>query len=77
MSRIKQNPITGDWETKETYMRSVKSPSPKNTRGFWYCYKNENGAVFLDRQDKVIKTFDSFEDAVEYADKNIHLIDRP
>ena len=41
----------------------------------WYCYKDVNEAVFLNRKDQVIKRFDNYNEAVEFAEKNIHLID--
>lgn len=45
--------------------------------GAWiYCFKKGDKAVFLDRRDRVIKEFDTYAEAVEFADKNIHLINR-
>lgn len=40
-----------------------------------YVYKVENEFVFLNRKDEVIKRFDDWEAAIDYADKNIDLIE--
>ena len=41
-----------------------------------YCYKKGDMSVFLDRNDKPIKFFNEHKTAVEYAENNIHLINR-
>ena len=43
--------------------------------GVFYCYMSGDQAVFLNRWDEVIERFDSYGEAEEYANKNIHLID--
>tara|TARA_R110002072_G_scaffold298877_1_gene473479 strand:+ start:104 stop:268 length:165 start_codon:yes stop_codon:yes gene_type:complete len=42
--------------------------------GWIYCFKKGSKFVFLDRKDKLIKTFDDYNVAVDFANKNIHLI---
>ena len=49
--------------------------SKKQNRGIWYCYLNDNGAVFLNRWDEVIKEFKTYQEAETYANNNINLID--
>lgn len=46
-----------------------------NSTGWIYCFKRENSAVFLDRKDNVIKEFNTYDEAIAFADENIHLID--
>ena len=41
-----------------------------------YCFKNENGAVFLNRWDERIKEFKTYRDAITYAKDNFDLINR-
>jgi hypothetical protein len=43
--------------------------------GWLYCFKRGDKAVFLNRKDQVIKEFDNYEEAEQYANNNIHLID--
>lgn len=40
-----------------------------------YCFLNNKGAVFLNRKDEVIRQFNTYNEAVLFASKNIHLID--
>ncbi len=44
--------------------------------GWVYCFKRGNNAVFLNRKDKVIKEFNTYEEAEQFANNNIHLIDK-
>lgn len=44
-------------------------------RGWVYCFKRGEKAVFLNRWDQEIKEFETYKEAVEFADKNIYLID--
>ena len=44
--------------------------------GVFYCYMSGDQAVFLNRWDEVIERFDSYDEAEEYANKNIHLIEK-
>jgi hypothetical protein len=43
--------------------------------GAFYCYLSGDQAMFLNRWDEVIEMFESYSEAEEYANKNIHLID--
>lgn len=44
--------------------------------GAWiYCFRREKSAVFLNRKDEVIKIFHTYDEAIEFAKNNIHLID--
>ena len=45
-------------------------------RAMAYCYRDGDKAIFLDRKDEVIATFDTMGEAIAYAQKNLHLIDR-
>lgn len=42
-----------------------------------YTYKDGDGAVVLDRQDRVLARFDTYEEAIEFAEKNMELILSP
>jgi hypothetical protein len=42
--------------------------------GWIYCFKRENKFVFLDRKDKLIKVFNTYNEAVKFANLNINLI---
>ena len=42
-----------------------------------YCFKRGNKAVFLNRKDELIKKFNTYDEAINFAEKNIHLIDHP
>ena len=44
--------------------------------GWIYCFKRGNKFVFLDRKDKLIKSFDTYNEAVTFANANIHLINQ-
>lgn len=46
----------------------LKSPA------IWYVFKTDYGAVFLDRMDNPIKKFQSYIEAIQWAEKNLHLI---
>jgi len=46
------------------------------TSSWIYCFKTDNGYIFLNRWDEVIKDFKTYEEAEIYADKNIHLINK-
>ena len=48
----------------------------ENYKAINYCYKDGEESIFIDRKDKVIKRFDCYTKAVDYARENIHLIDR-
>jgi len=43
--------------------------------GVFYCYMSGDQAVFLNRWDEVIETFNTYDEAEKYANENIHLID--
>jgi hypothetical protein len=43
--------------------------------GWLYCFKRGNKAVFLNRKDQLIKEFNNYEEAEQFANNNIHLID--
>ena len=49
-------------------MKEIKS-------GWGYCYKRGNKAVFLNRWDETIKEFETYQEAEDFANKNIKLID--
>lgn len=57
-------------------MTKLKSITGPELTANFYCYKSDNGAVFLDRKDRVIKRFQTYSEAVKYATGNIHLIDQ-
>lgn len=42
-----------------------------------YCYLDGSSAVFLNRWDQIIKRFDNYTEAHNYAKENIHLINEP
>ena len=44
--------------------------------GWVYCFKRGGKFVFLDRKDKLIKSFCTYNQAVTFANKNIHLINQ-
>ena len=44
--------------------------------GWIYCFKRDSKFVFLDRQDKLIKSFDTYNQAVTFANANIELINQ-
>jgi hypothetical protein len=50
-------------------IKNLKSPA------VWYCYMDGSEAVFLDRKDREIKRFNSYSEAIDFAEKNLHLID--
>ena len=43
--------------------------------GWIYCFKRGGKFVFLNRKDELIKEFETYKEAEDYANKNIHLID--
>lgn len=49
----------------------------KKTRSIaWlYCYMSGSRCVFVNRYDHIIKIFNTYDDAENYAKNNIHLID--
>tara|TARA_R110000737_G_C14215658_1_gene420016 strand:- start:136 stop:321 length:186 start_codon:yes stop_codon:yes gene_type:complete len=44
--------------------------------GWIYCFKRGDKFVFLDRKDELIKSFNTYEDAVIFANTNINLINQ-
>jgi len=48
----------------------------KYSNSWLYCFKKGDRAVFLDRKDNVIKSFDTYDEAIKYADENMDLINR-
>ena len=46
----------------------------KLNRAWLYCFKRGDRAVFLNRKDEVIKEFETYKEAEDYANKNINLI---
>ena len=48
----------------------------KSQSGWIYCFKRGCKFVFLDRKDKLIKTFNTYNEAVMYANENINLINQ-
>ena len=44
--------------------------------GWIYCFKRGDKFVFLDRKDELIKSFNTYEDAVIFANININLINQ-
>ena len=46
------------------------------TSSWVYCFKSDNGYVFLNRWDEVIKRFNTYEEAEAFADLNINLINQ-
>ena len=46
----------------------------RQSKGVWYCYLNDSGAVFLNRWDEVIKQFKTYKEAELFANENTHLI---
>ena len=47
-----------------------------NYKAHFYCFLNDKGAVFLNRKDEVIKSFDTYNQAISYANLNIDLINQ-
>lgn len=48
----------------------------KQNPSWLYCFKSDDGAVFLDMKDKVIKPFANYDSAIEFANTNFNLIYR-
>ena len=44
--------------------------------GWVYCFKRGDKFVFLDRKDKLIKSFNTYNEAVTFANSNINLINQ-
>lgn len=44
--------------------------------GWIYCFKRGSKFVFLDRKDKLIKSFNTYNEAVAFANSNINLINQ-
>ena len=44
--------------------------------GWIYCFKRDSKFVFLDRKDKLIKSFKTYNEAVAFANSNINLINQ-
>jgi len=44
--------------------------------GWIYCFKRGGKFVFLDRKDKLIKSFNTYNEAVAFANSNIDLINQ-
>ena len=44
--------------------------------GWIYCFKRGGKFVFLDRKDKLIKSFNTYSQAISYANSNIYLINQ-
>ncbi len=42
--------------------------------GWIYCFKRGDKFVFLDRNDKLIKSFDTYAEAITFANSNSELI---
>lgn len=45
-----------------------------NSPAVWYCYLIGTKAVFLDHKDRLIKSFKSYDDAIDWAENNLHLV---
>jgi translation elongation factor P/translation initiation factor 5A len=54
----------------------LRQATYEEARAMAYCYRDGDKAVFLDRKDQVIETFDTMGEAIAYAQKHLHLIDR-
>jgi hypothetical protein len=57
----------------KSFIKGIKTELRKSC--WLYCFKRGDKAVFLNRKDQVIKEFNSYEEAEQFANKNIHLID--
>jgi len=44
--------------------------------GWIYCFKRGSKFIFLDRKDKLIKSFNTYNEAVAFANSNIDLINQ-
>ena len=55
-------------------MKKLKVYNPLKSPAIWYCYMSGSEAVFLDQCDRVIKRFPSYREAIEFAEKNMNLI---
>ena len=53
-----------------------KEKTKLSQSGWVYCFKRSNKFVFLDRKDKLIKSFNTYNEAVTFANENIHLINQ-
>lgn len=47
-----------------------------NLRACLYCFKRGSKGIFLNRKDQVIKEFETYNEAIQFANDNIHLIDK-
>lgn len=48
----------------------------KYSNAWLFCFKKGDRAVFLDRKDNVIKSFNTYNEAIAFANANIHLINQ-
>ena len=53
-----------------------KEKNKLSQSGWVYCFKRGDKFVFLDRKDKLIKSFDTYIQSVTFANNNIHLINQ-
>ena len=53
-----------------------KQKTKVSESGWIYCFKRGDKFVFLDRKDELIKSFNTYEDAVIFANTNINLINQ-
>ena len=53
-----------------------KQTTKVSESGWIYCFKRGDKFVFLDRKDKLVKIFNTYEDAVIFANTNINLINQ-
>ena len=53
-----------------------KEANKLSQSGWIYCFKRGSIFVFLDRKDKLIKSFCTYSQAVNFANANIYLINQ-
>ena len=53
-----------------------KEKTKLSQSGWVYCFKRGDKIVFLDRKYKIIKRFNAYNEAVTFANENIHLINQ-
>ncbi len=53
-----------------------KEKTKLSQSGWVYCFKRGDKFVFLDRKDKLIKSFNTYNEAVTFANSNINLINQ-
>lgn len=50
-------------------------PKKYESHAWLYVFKSDGRAIFFNKRDEVIKELSSFEKALLFAEKNIHLIE--